>query len=59
MNDEIESAEDTVIRNMLVESYVLSQKFDEDVEELEALGYERSAAEDMAIMSFEIEEDIL
>ena len=58
-DEEMESAEDTAMRNMLVEDFVASQAFIDAVSKFIEKGYPRESAEDMAILEFEMEEGIL
>jgi hypothetical protein len=58
-DDEMESAEDTAMRHMLVADFVQSQAFIDAVSKFMEKGYPRESAEDMAIFEFEMEEGIL
>lgn len=58
MSDETESAEDTALRNMMIEDYVMTQNFKDAVAKFMDKGWAREDAEDMAIFEFEMEEGI-
>lgn len=56
--DMVESAEDTVLRTLMIEQFVLTQKFRDRVSSYKDQGYSESDAEDIVIYEFELQEGI-